>query len=1289
MTVRGAIESAVCRLTRAAGSARLTLCVALLVAAVLVVVAVASAAGGGGWDHLSDGGVPGSSSLNGAVYALNADRPGVLYVGGTFTGAGGVVGRDRIASWNGSAWSAVSSPSSQISNGAVNAIAYDAATGHLFAGGTFTNAGGDPNADFLAVWDGTSWAPFCAAIPGTVFALQIIGRKLYVGGAFGAVPGVPGANNLLRCDLDTGVASSTAADSAHAFSGTIYALTADSNGTLYAGGGFSNLGGDPAADNVAYLDASGIGWHSMGAGGGACSCAVNDYVRSLTALGTDVYVGTDALNVAGIPQADHVARWNGSAWSATGSNTAGTDGWFPASAFIYAMTNDGANVYATGSFQNANGDPTADAIASFDASTWHSLGSDGAGNGPWTGNGLALAVFGQHLYAGGNFTSAGGDTQASFIARYLTPVAPPPARLVTITVTGTGSVSGPGINCPTACSGSYPSGTSLTLTAHPGPGFVVSWQGGGCPATANSCQLQLNADKSVTASFHPPAGFDVALQPGTAGNVALPDCVAVDVPIVVTRDAGFTGAISLTVEGLPAGAGAQITPSAAVPSSEGPSASRTVSFSDHPDRTLPRTVSVRATSPGAPDRTVTLSVGHAVSTATLTAGIGLTPRHVLPGTQIKVNGNGFCPGTSVQVGNVYAATAATLQDPHTLLFTIPRLATTGPVTIVPPGGETPYPAGGVLTVASVRNTNGFQFSNYAYVDLSWDELLNAFGADDMFLQVNPCWPFGDCSFSTGIFNPLTLVTWQILNPVLKASGGHCFGVSRAVEQLVTGHMPLRPFGTGPSVWSLPGPNDPSPVLNNYLDGQHAVQFSSQFISAWLRGHLVPITMQISKLNAELAAGRDPIVTIKSQGGGHAMLAYDEQVTPTGVDIFVYDSNRNFTANENSDADAHQQAENQSVIHVNLQQNSWSFNIGTSTVWSGGDDGSLFVAPQSTIPDNPTLPASDLVNLVNLVTFGSADGSARTVSATKGAQLLPVLDSHAAPGAAGTWVSTATGTPLEVEIHGVGSGRYSESYTAPGFVGAVKDVTITKGVQDRLTGSSAGTVSFTGGTDRGLDLELAHRAARATDVWSASIQTRARTQGRDTAGISPTGTLTYTHDGRGSPFSFSLSTVRRDGGPAHFESGALRIAAGDRITVIPVARDLRTVRLQIRSKRGQRHTATLHNRARPPARLTLTRLRLITTRGRSSATLQAHISSLRGNAMAGIGLRLLSGSRVVAHYRTTVSRVRNGTRTFSWRLPSIRHGAYRLVADVGVVTTGNLAAAGPAAVHATRNIAVRI
>ena len=83
----------------------------------------------------------------------------MLYVGGEFTDAGGIPNADRIATWNGSSWSAVSSSTSQISNGRVSDIAVYG--GKVYAGGTFKNAGGNANADFLAVWDGTSWAPFC------------------------------------------------------------------------------------------------------------------------------------------------------------------------------------------------------------------------------------------------------------------------------------------------------------------------------------------------------------------------------------------------------------------------------------------------------------------------------------------------------------------------------------------------------------------------------------------------------------------------------------------------------------------------------------------------------------------------------------------------------------------------------------------------------------------------------------------------------------------------------------------------------------------------------------------------------------------------------------------------------------------------------------------------------------------------------------------------------------------------------------------------------------------------
>jgi hypothetical protein len=395
------------------------------VSALIIVglVTLASAAGPGGWDHLGDGGTPGSDSLDLVASAL-AVTPGALYVGGEFDNAGGIANADQIATWNGSSWSAVSSSTSQISNGRVSAIAVSG--GKVYAGGTFQNAGAEPNADFLAVWDGTSWKPFCTATgPGPAFggnvtSLQIIDQTLYVGGTFQNGAGIASADYLLACDLATGGSSSTVIDPAHAFAGPVYALTADGNGTLYAGGGFSNLESIPAADNVAYLPSGGA-WQPMGAGGGPCGCAVTTFVRGLTAVGTDVYVGTDANDVAGIPQADHVARWNGSAWSALGSDSGGGNGWLSTTTSINALIGSGSNLFVTGTFLDSNGDARADNVAFFDGTDWHPVGSDGAGNGPWIGTGLALALVDRQLYAAGSFTSAGGNPQAHSAASFALP----------------------------------------------------------------------------------------------------------------------------------------------------------------------------------------------------------------------------------------------------------------------------------------------------------------------------------------------------------------------------------------------------------------------------------------------------------------------------------------------------------------------------------------------------------------------------------------------------------------------------------------------------------------------------------------------------------------------------------------------------------------------------------------------------------------------------------------------------------------------------------------------------
>ena len=408
------------------------------------VATLATAAGPGGWDHLGDRGTPGTDSLDLVAAALTA-TPGALYVGGEFTDAGGIANADRIATWNGSSWSAVSSSTSQISNGRVAAIAVSA--GKVYAGGTFTDAGGDAKADFLAVWDGTSWKPFCDAT-GPAFAenvtsLQIVDDTLYVGGTFQNGAGIASADYLLACDLATGASRSTVLDPTHAFPGPVHALAADSDGTLYAGGAFTDLEGIAAADNVAYLHVDDT-WHAMGSGPGPCGCAITGVVRGLTTVGTDAYVGTDANDIAGIAQADHVAKWDGSAWSALGADSGGANGWLPAITSINALTGAGSNLFVTGTFQDANGDARADNVAFFDGTAWHPLGSDGAGNGPWNGTGLALALVERQLYAAGSFTSAGGDPQArsaasfalSQVIAYPTPtVTPGPTAQPTPTVT--------------------------------------------------------------------------------------------------------------------------------------------------------------------------------------------------------------------------------------------------------------------------------------------------------------------------------------------------------------------------------------------------------------------------------------------------------------------------------------------------------------------------------------------------------------------------------------------------------------------------------------------------------------------------------------------------------------------------------------------------------------------------------------------------------------------------------------------------------------------------------------
>ena len=353
-----------------------------LMASVVISLGIATpamATGPGGWDHLGTGATASVAALNGRVDALDSvphfgSQPDSVYAGGVFTSAGGNTSAASIARWDGSSWHSVGAPRL---NGGVDAIAVDPAPARCTSG-KFTNAGGDANADFVAVWDGASWKSVCGSVTASVLALQIIGRDLYIGGTFADGASLPAADKLVKCNMDTGTASPTVADAAHEINSSVFALTADSAGRLYAAGSFINIDGITNANHVAMYDGT---WHAMQAG------AVDEITRSIASDGTNVYIGSDSVDIAGIAKADHVAKWNGSAWSALGANAANTDGWLPATAFINGVVTSGSNVFVTGSFQNADGHPTADEVAGFNGFSWAPMGSNGAGNGPLPGPG--------------------------------------------------------------------------------------------------------------------------------------------------------------------------------------------------------------------------------------------------------------------------------------------------------------------------------------------------------------------------------------------------------------------------------------------------------------------------------------------------------------------------------------------------------------------------------------------------------------------------------------------------------------------------------------------------------------------------------------------------------------------------------------------------------------------------------------------------------------------------------------------------------------------------------------
>src|SRR5437867_3808936 len=155
---------------------------------------------------------------------------------------------------------------------------------------------------------------------------------------------------------------------------------------------------------------NGSSWSALGSG-------IGGSVYALAVSGSDLYAG-GYFTAAGGSSANRIAKWNGSSWSALGSGLGRPPG-YPV--YVYALVVSGSDLYAGGQFTTAGGS-AASSIAKWNGSSWSALGS-GIGGGVYGSAVYALAVSGSDLYAGGYFTTAGGKVSA-YIARAYLPALP-------------------------------------------------------------------------------------------------------------------------------------------------------------------------------------------------------------------------------------------------------------------------------------------------------------------------------------------------------------------------------------------------------------------------------------------------------------------------------------------------------------------------------------------------------------------------------------------------------------------------------------------------------------------------------------------------------------------------------------------------------------------------------------------------------------------------------------------------------------------------------------------------